>query len=135
MSDTDSPNVALARRYLRAIERGAQMDDPPAFFTDDFEFEEKPNTLVPAGARRDLAGMRAAAERGSKAVVSQRYDVRSAIAHGDHVALEVLWTGVLAVPLGSIPAGGEMRAHFAMFLDFRDGRIARQRNYDCFEPF
>jgi hypothetical protein len=24
---------------------------------------------------------------------------------------------------------------FAVFLEFRDGRIARQRNYDCFEPW
>jgi ketosteroid isomerase-like protein len=47
----------------------------------------------------------------------------------------VLWVGTLAVSLGAIPAGGEMRAHFAVFLEFRDGRIHRQRNYDCFEPF
>jgi len=28
-----------------------------------------------------------------------------------------------------------MRARFAVFLDFRDGKITRQRNYDCFEPW
>lgn len=50
-------------------------------------------------------------------------------------ALEVLWRGTLVVPFGSIPAGGEMRARFAVFLELRDGRIARQRNDDCFEPF
>jgi len=44
-------------------------------------------------------------------------------------------TGTLAVPFGSIPAGGEMRARFAIFLELRDGRIVRQRNYDCFDPF
>ena len=26
-------------------------------------------------------------------------------------------------------------ARFAIFLDFRDGRIVRQRNYDCFDPW
>jgi ketosteroid isomerase-like protein len=51
------------------------------------------------------------------------------------VALEVRWSGTLAVPVGSFPAGGEMRARFAVFLDFRDGKIVAQRNYDCFEPF
>ena len=79
--------------------------------------------------------MMEAAERGRKVLTSQTYEIRSAVADGDHVALEVLWTGVLAVQVGSIPAGGKMRAHFAMFLDFRDGKIVSQRNYDCFEPF
>jgi ketosteroid isomerase-like protein len=31
--------------------------------------------------------------------------------------------------------GEELEAHFALFLEFRDGRIWRQRNYDCFQPF
>jgi ketosteroid isomerase-like protein len=51
------------------------------------------------------------------------------------VVLEVEWTGTLSVPLGSLPAGGQMRARFAVFLDFRDGKIAQQRNYDCFQPW
>lgn len=42
---------------------------------------------------------------------------------------------VLRPSRGSQPAGGEMRAHFGVFLDVRDGRIAAQRNHDCFEPF
>jgi hypothetical protein len=32
-------------------------------------------------------------------------------------------------------SGGEMRARFAIFLELRDGRIVRQGNYDCFDPF
>jgi ketosteroid isomerase-like protein len=51
------------------------------------------------------------------------------------VALEVQWSGTLAIALGSLPAGGEMRARFAVFLEFRGDRIARQRNYDCFDPW
>jgi len=39
------------------------------------------------------------------------------------------------VPIGSVPVGGQMRARFAQFIELRDGRIASQRSYDCFEPF
>ena len=39
------------------------------------------------------------------------------------------------MPGFTLAAGAEMRAHFAMFLDFDGGLIRRQRNYDCFEPF
>jgi hypothetical protein len=28
-----------------------------------------------------------------------------------------------------------VRDHAAIFLEFRDGHIARQHHYDCFEPW
>ncbi len=59
----------------------------------------------------------------------------SALEQGDRLALQAIWTGVLAVPLGNVPAGGTLRAHLVMFFTFRDGRIAKLSNYDCFEPF
>jgi ketosteroid isomerase-like protein len=91
--------------------------------------------LIPAGAKRDLKALREAAERGKKVVTRQHFELLNAVADGDHVAVEARWTATLAVPLGSIPAGGEMRASFAIFFEFRDGLIVRQRNYDCFDPF
>jgi len=51
------------------------------------------------------------------------------------LVLEVTWRGRLAVPVGSLKPGDEMRARFAVIFEFRDGRIFRQRNYDCFDPF
>ena len=105
------------------------------FFAPDVLQEEFPNRLVPTGARRDLDGLLEAAERGKQVVSAQRFEVRNAVAAGDRVALEVRWTGTLAVAIGTLPAGGTMRAHFAVFLDFRDGKIAAQRNYDCFDPW
>jgi len=96
---------------------------------------EYPNRLAPDGARRDLAQLREANVRGRRAVVSQRFDIRRWLASGDEVALEVEWTATLGAAIGAIPAGGQMRAHFAVFLEFRDGRIAVQRNYDCFDPW
>jgi ketosteroid isomerase-like protein len=128
-------NEAMAREYLAAIGRGDAGEGLRRFFTADFEQVEYPNALNPKGQRSDLASALERSERGKKVLTSQRFEVLSAIASGDRVALETEWTGVLAIPVASLPAGGEMRAHFAMFLDFRDGRIARQRNYDCFQPF
>ena len=68
-------------------------------------------------------------------MAAQTYEIVDAVADGDDVVLEVEWTGTLSVPLVTLPAGGQMRARFAVFLDFRDGKIARQRNYDCFDPW
>jgi ketosteroid isomerase-like protein len=65
----------------------------------------------------------------------QMYKITHEIAAFDQVALEVEWVGALAVPFGSLPAGGQMKAFFAVFLEFREGKIIRQRNYDCFEAW
>ena len=127
--------LMLAQRYLEAIEQGATGDALAAFFTSDVVQEEFPNRLVPNGARRDLAALLEAATRGQQVLESQRYDIQHAVVAGNRVALEVIWTGTLAVPVGTIPKGGQMRAHFAVFMDFRDGKIAAQRNYDCFDPW
>lgn len=134
-SSTEAANLQAARRYLAAVEAGATGDALAAFFTEDVVQEEFPNRLVPAGARRDLHALLEGAVRGQTVMAAQRYEVRGAVAGGDRVALEIEWTGTLAIPIGTLPADGEMRAHFAVFLEFRGGRIAAQRNYDCFDPF
>jgi ketosteroid isomerase-like protein len=126
--------LLLTREYLDSIGRDNELGGL-RFFADDVVQVEFPNRLLPNGATRDLAALRGAAERGRKVMTAQRFEVLNAIASGDQVAVEALWTGTLAVPLGSIPAGGQMRARFAIFLTYRDGRIVRQHNYDCFDPF
>jgi ketosteroid isomerase-like protein len=57
------------------------------------------------------------------------------VALGDCAAVEVRWAGVLAIPVGPLIAGSEMKASFAIFFRFRDGFVAEQRNYDCFDPW
>lgn len=135
MQLTPTDNLAIAKRYLAAIEDGATGDALAAFLAPDIVHEEFPNRLTPNGARNGLAEMLEGAVRGQQATIAQRYDVVHALASGNDVALEVRWSATLRVPLGTIPAGGEMRARFAVFLEFRDGKIIRQHNYDCFEPF
>ena len=126
-------NLALAREYVAALERGEAGESMKRFFTPDFQQIEYPNRLNAKGQQSDLASVVERSERGSKMMKSQRYEIENAVADGDSVAMEVRWTGVLATPVPGLPA--EMRANFAFFLDFRDGKIARQRNYDCFDPW
>jgi ketosteroid isomerase-like protein len=128
-------NADVAREYLAALERGESGEQLRRFFTPDFVQQEFPNALNPKGQRSDLASALERSEEGKMLLQSQRYDVHSAIESGESVVLEVGWSCILAISVASLPAGGEMRAHFAVFFDFRDGKIARQRNYDCFEPW
>jgi len=129
---SDTPLLTLARAYFSAIEA---REDPSPFFTEDVVQREFPNQLVPNGATRDLAALREARQRGLQVVTREEYEITNAVERGNELALEVIWRGTLGIPLRSIPVGGVLTAHFGVFLTFRDGRIASQRNYDCFDPF
>ena len=84
---------------------------------------------------RHAAVLRAAYEQGRKILRSQTYRVQRIVEAGDEVAVELEWSGILAVAVMGLAAGSEMKAFVAMFLTFRDGKIVSQRNYDCYPPF
>jgi steroid delta-isomerase-like uncharacterized protein len=132
---THFDNLATAKRYIAAIESGQTGDAMRAFLAADVVHEELPNRFTPRGARADLSAMLAAGERGRKVMSEQRYEVLNAVSSGEQVVLEIQWTGTLAVAVAGLPAGGQMRARLAVFLEFHDGKIVRQRNYDCYEPW
>jgi ketosteroid isomerase-like protein len=135
MTSTEEANLAMVRAYLAALQAGSASELLREIFTQDIRQIELPNKLHPNGQESDLADMLKRCEQGVNVLREQRYEIVSEIAQGDRVAIEALWTGVLAVPFGAIAAGSTMKAHFAMFFEFRDGKIALQRNYDCFEAW
>lgn len=135
MTEIDQTNLTLVHEYLAALERGEVGDALARFFTDDAVQVEFPNRLNPRGQQSDLATMLARSVQGQHVLASQRYEILREVAQGEHVAVEARWVGTFAIALGGLAAGSEMKAHFAMFFEFREGRIARQHNYDCFEPW
>src|ERR1700722_5938197 len=135
MTESEERHLNRVRESLAALERGDSGESLRGFFADDVEQIELPNRLNPKGQQSDLAGMLARSEQGKKVLRGQRYEIVSAIAQGERVAAEAIWTGVLAIPLGTLAEGAEMKAHFAMFFEFQEGKIRLQRNYDCFEAW
>ena len=133
MSDVD--NLEAARRYLSCLSNGAGPEELDAFFSPDVVQEEFPNRLLPNGATRDLEAMKAAGARGKALLKEQSFEVVNALAANDQVAMEVIWTGIIREAAGPFAAGQVLRARFALFMDFQRGRIVRQRNYDCFDPW
>ena len=135
MTSIESVNLSRAIEWVRAVESGATGDELAEFLTPDVVHEDMPNRIFPNGVRNDLAGMLAGAERGKALLPRQRYDILSAIASGNTVAIQLDWSAELAVPHGSVKPGGQLKAHIAMFMEFRDGKICHQRDYGCYEPF
>ncbi|MDB6080685.1 MAG: hypothetical protein JWO82_4432 [Akkermansiaceae bacterium] len=128
-------DIDLIRQYFAAVENRASEEDITAFFHPDVIQEEFPNRFSPQGARRDFTGLMDASNRGRMAVENERYEIVSAMAQGGRVAMEVKWSAVLKIPAGTLQPGDVMSARLGIFIELRDGKIFRQRNYDCFDPF
>ena len=129
-----SDHLEIVRRYLKNIEEGV-FSDMQSLFDPDAAVEQLPNRIYPNGLRATLSQMEAAFEKGRKLLAKQTYEIKHAVSEANFVAVEVLWVGTLAIPFGNLAAGSQMRCHSAMFFTFKNGKIAAQRNYDCFEPW
>jgi len=136
MTNEEQSNLDRVHAFFAAMQEGDASGTLADFYAEDVVQDEYPNRFLPEGATRSLEELHQAAERGRSVMASQTFEILSAMAQGATVAVEAAWTGTLAIPIGpETPAGTVMRARFAQFFEFREGRIVKQRNYDCFYPW
>jgi len=134
-TETRSKYLQIAHDYVKAIESGATGEAVGRFLHPEITHYDLPNRFNPSGKISDRKAMQAAAERGQKVMRSQKYDILSSVEQGDVLVLEIDWIGKLAISVAGIPAGGEMHARIATFLEFQDDLIILQRDYVCYDPF
>ena len=125
--------VEIAKAYLAALERG-DTETALACYAEDVVQQEFPNRLVPGGATRDLTAVREGAAPARKSWPA------SSINCCPRSPRETAWrsrcSGLARSPSPWGPSkGGHLHHRFAIFLEFRDDKIVRQHNYDCFEPW
>lgn len=125
----------IAAEFVSTLQHRQSFEELLRFYHSDIEQIEFPNAITKQTATRNLQDLKDAATRGQKVMQKEKYDIVKSYTIGNTVIIEAVWTGTLAIPLGNIPVGGEMKAYFAQFYEFQDGKIIKQRNYDCFEPF
>lgn len=121
--------------FLRMLENRQSNTALAHFYHPDIEQIEYPNAITKTTAIRKLADLKAGADRGKQILSKEEYKVVNIVSAGETVVLECIWTGTLAIPVGKIEAGSQMKAYFAQVFEFKEGKIFKQRNYDCFEPF
>lgn len=93
-----------------------------------------PNLFAPLGRSNTLEGLAISWHKGREAVADQHYDVNQILVDGERAAVELDWQGTPAKPLGELPAGTHLKAHVTMLIEFRAGKITRQRDYVCYYP-
>ena len=135
MLSTLTANEKTVIAFLKMMEERKASSDLEKFYHPEIEQSEYSNAIIKNTIVRNLADLKAASERGQKFLLKETYEIKHLFSSGDVVILEAVWKGTPAVAVGTIPAGGQMTAYFAQIFEFKDGKIYRQRNYDCFEPF
>ena len=116
MKDEEGRNVATVRKYLAALQRGEAGEKLREFFTEDVRQVEMPNQLNNRGQENDIEHILERSLQGLRILQHQEYEIVSAVAQEDRVAVEARWAGTLAVPLGKMEAGAQMGASFANVL-------------------
>ncbi|BDU26911.1 nuclear transport factor 2 family protein [Flavobacterium sp. GSB-24] len=130
-----SDNQKIVIEFLKMVQERQSSDELEKFYHSEIEQIEFPNAIVKNTVYRNLEELKEGSERGRKILLKEEYEIQNLFSFENVVILEAIWKGTLSVGIGNIPIGGEMVAHFAQFFEFKDDKIYRQRNYDCFEPF
>ena len=127
--------LTIAKNYLKALRAGKTSKELALFFHPDVVQIEMPNRLNPKGVTSYFEQILERADKSRRLFKIQTYEIDNALMNNDVVALQVSWMGVMAVSVGTLGAGKTMKARFAMFLQFQNGQIIRQTNYNCFDDF
>ena len=135
MQQENGDILQKVRDFIRALENRSSSNEFAKFYHPEVVQTEFPNTLTKNTTTRMLKDLEAAAARGKQVLQKERFDIVNSYVAGNMVIIEAIYTGVLAIPIGKLKPGDEMKAWFAQFYEFKDGKIFRQRNYDCFENF
>lgn len=119
--------------FIHTLEKNNCPEILSHFYHPEATQVEFPNSISKYTTIRGLDELREASRRGRQLISKEEYIVKNLIEDGNTVVLECLWKGTLAQPLGIHKQGDVISAHFAQIFEFKDGKIYRQRNYDCFE--
>src|SRR5579871_2834039 len=94
-------NLERVARYLRSIESG-DFAYIAELFSPDAVMEQFPNRIYPKGIKSGVREMAEAFEKGRKLLSNQSYEIKSWVAEGDRLSIEVMWTGTLAVAFANL---------------------------------
>ena len=127
-------NEKIVTEFLKMMSERKSEDTFEKFYHEDAEQIEYPNLVTKNIARRSLKDLKIGSERGRKIMSKEIYEIKNLYSLDNIVILEAVWKGTLSIPIGKLKIVEEMIAYFAQFFEIKDGKIFRQRNYDCFEP-
>lgn len=128
---------------LETVKRFFELNEAFSISESDFasvlhpeiEQTEFPNWITPGVVVSNFEVLLQRVPNGRKLLKEQKYEIQRAYEAGEALIAEVIWTAEVGADVGAFKAGQQLKAYFCCVFEFKDDRIYRQRNYDCFERF
>jgi ketosteroid isomerase-like protein len=134
-NNMENKNFEVVKDLLKALSEGKAGEDLKYYYDPEAIQIEFPNLLSKTIFKRNLKDILEASLRGKQIISQQNFEVVKSFSDEDTVIIEVVWTGELSISLGKLEKGNKIKAYFAQFIEFKNGKIVMQRTYDCFENF
>lgn len=128
--------IALVNRYLELVSNfHSEPIDYEWIFHPEMLETEYPNRLSPKIRQRTAQDGLAGIALGKQLLKFQRYEVQQFFESETALTVELIWSGELAIDAGLLKKDQTLKAYVCFVFEFKEGRIFRQRHYDCYEPF
>jgi hypothetical protein len=109
-------------------------NDYKAILHHAMEQTEYPSLMIPKTRQRTFVNVIEGAAAGKKMLAYQHFEPTRFFETTDAVIAEYTWTGELKVKVGRLKQGQVLKAHICTVFEFKNDKIIRQRNYDCYDP-
>ena len=124
----------VARFFRRFVSFSTEWKDYEAVLTSDFTRTELPSPAHPQGTTCGAAELLQKVGESRKQLSAQHFEIRNHLETDNQIAVEVLWTGLLAADSGAFKKGKNIKASLSMFFEFKGEKILNQRIYDSHQP-
>ena len=113
--------------------------DPAAYaqvLHPDVEQVEFPNLLNKVIQRRTFAEILDNIRAGRELLINPHFELQQAHSCPDgSIVVEAHWHATITSDIGPLVRGQQLAAQFCMVFELHEGKIIKQRTYNCFEPF
>lgn len=126
----------IIQEYFRLIsEFIIERKEFDKIFHPDILQTEFPNSLTKTLTVSNFETLMKRMPAGKALLREQKFEIEKTYEMNDIVVVETKWTGIIKSDLGQFKENQILKAHFCVLFEFKEDKIFRQRNYDCFEPF
>lgn len=106
-----------------------------AILHPEIEQIEYPNALTKSITVSRFEDLMRRMPAGKNLLKEQTFQIRQYLDKENTAVVEADWKATVRSDLGPFRENQNLKAYLCMIFEFKDEKIFRQKNYDCFEPF
>ncbi len=126
----------IIENYLKLLsDFNLERKEFEAILHPELEQIEYPNALTKSITVSRFEDLMRRMPAGKNLLKEQTFQIRQYLEKENTAVVEADWGATVRTDLGPFRENQNLKAYFCMIFEFKDNKIYRQKNYDCFEPF